>query len=54
MEIISKDFCLTNLIEPYKEIYTIYFLTESFCESVINKAKQIGLKNTKETKQNKF
>ena len=35
MEIISKDFCLTNLIEPYKEIYTIPFLTESFCESVI-------------------
>ena len=51
MEIISKDFCLTNLIEPYKEIYTIPFLTESFCESVINEAKQIGFKkNTKETK----
>ena len=41
MEIISKDFCLTNLIEPYKEIYTIPFLTKSFCESVINEAKQI-------------
>lgn len=51
MEIISKDFCLTNLIEPYKEIYTIPFLTESFCESVINEAKQIGFKkNSKETK----
>ena len=38
MEVISKDFCLANLTEPYKEIYTIPFLTEDFCKSVLAEA----------------
>ena len=42
MEVISKDFCLANLTEPYKEIYTIPFLTEDFCKSVLAEAKEIG------------
>ena len=49
MEVISKDFCLANLTEPYKEIYTIPFLTEDFCNSVLAEAKQIGFtKNSRE------
>ena len=51
MEVISKDFCLANLTEPYKEIYTIPFLTEDFCRSVLAEAKEIGFrKNFREEK----
>ena len=51
MEVISKDFCLANLREPYKEIYTIPFLTEDFCRSVLAEAKKIGFrKNFREEK----
>ena len=51
MEVISKDFCLTNLREPYKEIYTIPFLTEDFCRSVLAEAKKLALEKILEKKK---